>query len=251
VDLLIFTPIAAAVIVAAFIQGATGVGFALIVAPVLAVLAPDLVPVCLLVLMIPLNVYVAWRERTALDRAGAGWITVGRFLGTFGGVWLLAALTANQLSILIGAATILAAVATLCAPAFTPGNRAYVAAGVITGVTETATGVGGPPLALVYQHHGAATLRSTLAFCFLVGQLMSLVLLAVAGRVNASQLGAAVALLPMVIVGAAMSRLVHARVGGRKLRAFVLVFAIVSGALVLGSGWGLFDLRQGASQSAK
>jgi len=48
-----------------------------------------------------------------------------------------------------------------------------------------------------------------------------------------------------------MSRLVHARVGGRKLRAFVLVFAIVSGALVLGSGWGLFDLRQSASQSAK
>jgi uncharacterized protein len=251
VDLLIFTPIAAAVIVAAFIQGATGVGFALIVAPVLAFLAPGLVPVCLLVLMIPLNVYVAWRERTALDRVGAGWITAGRFVGTFGGVWLLAALTANQLSILIGAATILAAVATLIAPSFTPGNRAYVAAGIITGVTETATGIGGPPLALVYQHHGAATLRSTLAFCFLVGQLMSLLLLAAAGRVNASQLGAALALIPMVIVGAALSRRIHARIGGRKLRAFVLIFAIVSGALVLSSGSGLFALRQSESQSAK
>ena len=242
--LLVFTSIAAAVIVAAFIQGTTGVGFALIVAPVLAFLAPDLVPVCLLVLMIPLNVYVAWRERAALDRSGAGWITAGRFLGTFGGLWVLAVLTSRQLSILIGAATILAAITTLVAPSFTPGYRAYVAAGVITGVTERATGIGGPPLALVYQHQGAATLRSTLAFCFLVGQLISLVFLATAGRVSASQLSAALVLLPMVVVGAAMSRLIHTRVGGRKLRAFVLMFAIVSGALVLGSGWGLFALRQ-------
>ena len=95
-NLLVFTPIAAAVIVAAFIQGTTGVGFALIVAPVLAFLAPDLVPVCLLVLMIPLNVYVAWRERAALDRSGAGWITAGRFLGTFGGLWVLAVLTRSN-----------------------------------------------------------------------------------------------------------------------------------------------------------
>jgi len=249
VDLPIFAPIAAAVIVAAFIQGATGVGFALIVAPVLAFLAPDLVPVCVLVLMIPLNVYVAWRERAALDRSGAGWITAGRFAGTFGGLWLLVALTSRQLSILIGTATIIAAIATLIAPTFTPGKRAYVAAGVITGVAETATGIGGPPLALVYQHQGAATLRSTLAFCFLVGQLMSLAMLAIAGRVSKPQLSAALVLLPMVILGAAMSRLIHSRVGGRKLRAFVLIFAIVSGALVLGSGAGLLALPQSESPS--
>jgi uncharacterized protein len=35
-----------------------------------ALLAPDLVPVSLLMLMIPLNVYVAWREWEALDRSG-------------------------------------------------------------------------------------------------------------------------------------------------------------------------------------
>jgi hypothetical protein len=63
---------------------------------------------------------------------------------------------------------------------------ALVAVGIITGVTETATGIGGPPLALVYQHQGAARLRSTLAFCFLVSQLMSLAMLAPAGRVSAS-----------------------------------------------------------------
>jgi hypothetical protein len=50
-----------------------------------ALLAPGLMPVSLLMLMIPLNVYVAWREWEALDRSGVTWTTVGRFLGTFGG----------------------------------------------------------------------------------------------------------------------------------------------------------------------
>src|SRR4029077_8873342 len=148
-------------------------------------------------------------ERAALDRSGAGWITAGRFLGTFGGLWVLTALTSSHLSILIGAATILAAIATLIAPSFTPNRRALVAAGVITGVTETATGIGGPPLALVYHHQGAARLRSTLAFCFLVGQLMSLALLATAGRVSASHFTDALMLVPALVVGAAASRLTH------------------------------------------
>jgi uncharacterized protein len=236
VSLTVFGFIAATTTFAAFVQGTTGVGFALIVAPVLAFIAPELLPVCLLALMIPLNLYVAWRERAALDRSGAAWITAGRFLGTFGGLWLLAALTSSQLQILIGALTILAAAATLVAPSFTPGRRVFAAAGVVTGVTETATGIGGPPLALVYQHQAAATLRSTLAICFLLGQLMSLALLAAAGRVTSAQFETALMLTPALAIGAMLSHWIHGRVGGRALRAFVLIFAVASGALLIVRG---------------
>jgi uncharacterized protein len=232
-SLAVFALIATGVMVAGFVQGTTGVGFALIVAPILALLAPDLVPVSLLMLMIPLNVYVAWRERQALDRSGATWITVGRFVGTFGGLWLLTLLASSLLNMLIGAVTIITALATLIAPSFTPDRRALVAAGVVTGVTETATGIGGPPLALIYQHQGAAKLRSTLAFCFLVGQLMSLALLATAGRVSASHFATALMLVPALAIGAVASRLIHGSVGGRLLRSFVLLFAIVSGTVLL------------------
>jgi uncharacterized membrane protein YfcA len=233
VSVLAFGCIAIAVAVAAFIQGTIGFGFALIVAPILAFVASDLLPVSLLLLMIPLNGYVAWRERAALDRSGAGWITTGRFLGTFGGLWVLTALTARDLDVLIGATTILAAAATLIVPAFTPGRPALVTAGVVTGVMETATGIGGPPLALVYQHQAAARLRSTVAFCFLVGQLMSLAALQLAGRASAAQVGTAAMLAPALFVGAAASRLLHTRVGGRVLRMSVLIFAIASGAVLL------------------
>jgi len=233
VDATAFAAVATCVAVAAFVQGTTGVGFALIVAPIVGLVAPALLPVCLLVLMLPLNVYVAWRERAALDRSGARWITLGRFVGTFGGLWILAALPASALNLLIGAATILAAAATLVLPAFRAGRHSFIAAGLVTGVTETATGIGGPPLALVYQHHAAAVLRSTIAFCFLVGELISLALLAVAGRTSATQFEVALLLVPPLALGALLSRYVHHRLDGRVLRAFVLGFAIVSGAVLL------------------
>jgi len=225
--------ISLAVVFAAFVQGSTGVGFALITAPVIGIMRPDLLPVCVLVLMLPLNLYVAWRERAAVDKVGASWITGGRVVGTAGGLWVLAALSASHLAIFVGLSTVAAALVTLMMPAFSPGRPAFVAAGLITGVTETATGIGGPPLALVYQHQPPPTMRSTVALCFLAGELVSLATLLVAGRISSTQLSAAASLLPALLVGAWISRLVHHRIGGRFLRAFVQVFAIVSGVVLL------------------
>jgi uncharacterized membrane protein YfcA len=221
------------VAVAALVQGSTGLGFALIVAPVVGIFEPALLPVLLLVLMIPLNVYVAWRERTSVDRGGAGWITVGRFAGTLGGLWVLAVVPVSKLSVLIGISTLVAALAALIAPSFRPGRLTFVAAGVFTGITETSTGIGGPPLALVYQHRPAPVLRSTVALCFLVGEVFSLALLAANGRVHESQLHAALLLIPALALGGLASRWVHQRVDGPVMRVVVLTFALVSGAVLL------------------
>ncbi|MCB1375053.1 MAG: TSUP family transporter, partial [Rhodobacteraceae bacterium] len=105
-----------AVAASAFVQGAVGIGFALIIAPTLALLDPSTLPVTLLILMLPLNFIVAWRERAAIDRSGATWITGGRFLGTFLGMAVLVALSVRQLEIAVGLFTVLAAVVALAAP---------------------------------------------------------------------------------------------------------------------------------------
>jgi uncharacterized membrane protein YfcA len=228
-----FASLALAVLAAGFVQGSTGVGFALIAAPVIGLLAPGLLPACVLLLMLPLNVYVLWRERAAVDRPGAAWITGGRIAGTFGGLWLLAALSGSQLDVAVALATIAAVLATLAAPAFTPGPRAFVVSGIVTGVTETATGIGGPPLALVYQHQPVAVMRSTIALCFLIGQLVSLLVLLATDRIALAQVVAALELLPALVAGATLSHVVHRRVEPRILRAFVLAFALASSTLLL------------------
>ena len=227
-----FALIGLTVLIAAFVQGSTGLGFALISGPVIGIVQPRLLPVFLLIQMIPLNGYVTWRERHALDGPGTAWISLGRFVGTFGGLGVLFLVTEQQLSLLIGISTVLAVLMTLLAPSFEPGKGALLAAGLVTGVTETSTGVGGPPLALVYQHRPAPVLRATVAACFLIGEVISLVILAMSDSISPDQLRMAFLLLPAVIVGALMSRLVHHRLDGRVMRYLVLGFALVSGAVV-------------------
>lgn len=136
--------LAVTVAVAAFVQGSSGLGFALIVAPVAGMLDPGLLPVFVLAAMIPLNLYVAWRERASIDLRGAGWITGARLAATPAGLALLWLIPDRSIGLFVGIATVLAAVVSLVAPAFTPGRAAYLGAGVVTGLTETATGVGGP-----------------------------------------------------------------------------------------------------------
>ncbi|MDE2287773.1 sulfite exporter TauE/SafE family protein [Pandoraea sp.] len=221
------------VAVAALVQGTVGVGFALIVAPVVGLLEPQLLPVTLLILMLPLNFYVCWREHPQLDKGGATWITAGRSVGALGGLWIIARMSQHDLNLLIGVSTILAVLATLYVPSFTPGRKSFVTAGLITGVTETATGIGGPALALVFQHHRAPILRSTIALCFALGELISLALLLAAGHVTLTLALQAAALIPAVFVGATVSRLVHHRLDDRLMRSCVLGFALISGVLIL------------------
>jgi uncharacterized membrane protein YfcA len=218
---------------AAFVQASIGVGFALIIAPILAFAAPELLPVALLLLMLPLNAFVCWRERHALDWFGAGWISAGRAAGTFFGFWILVAVSAATLNLLVGIATLAAALASLLAPAFNPNRTAFVTAGLLTGITETATGIGGPPLALVYQHHQAASLRANVAVCFLIGEVFSVVLLAASGRMDRWQIEAACLLLPALVLGALLSQIAHGRLDQRRMRLFVLGFAIVSGIVLI------------------
>ena len=230
------TVLAMAVVVAAFVQGSSGLGFALIVAPVAGFIDPGLVPVFVLASMIPLNLYVAWRERTSLDLRGVGWITGARLAATPAGLALLWLIPEHSLGLFVGVATVLAAVVSLAAPTFAPGRAAYVGAGAVTGLTETATGVGGPPLALVYQHRPPAELRSTVAACFLVGEVASLLLLFATGKAAPTELGQAALLLPAIALGAWLSHLVHHRLDARRMRLFVLVFALVSGVVLMLGG---------------
>lgn len=225
--------LAAIVLVAAFVQGATGIGFALLVAPVAGMIDPRLVPVAVLVPMVPLTGLVAWRERTHIDLRGAGWITLARVAATPLGVWLLIAVSERQLALLVGAVTIVAASVSLIAPAFDPNRPALLVAGAVTAVSETASGIGGPPYALVYQHRPAPELRATVALCFLVGEVVSLIGLAIGGRLTGPGLSVGLWLVPVVVAGVALSSVVHHRVGGRGLRIGILACAAISGVAVM------------------
>jgi uncharacterized protein len=229
----VFLVIAGVFAVAAFVQGSSGLGFALVATPVLGFLQPALLPGTTLALMIPLNAYVAVREWRHVDRRGVCWITLGRLPGIVGGALLLAAVPLSHLNLLVGVATLLAAVVSIAAPSFQPRRAAMLGVGAVTGVVETATGVGGPPLALLYQHRPTATLRATVGMSFLVGEVLSLAALVATGQAHRDQFVAALEFLPAVVFGAAASHFVHRYVSGPRVRVGVLGFAVLSGLSLL------------------
>lgn len=217
----------------ACLQGALGFGLGLVAAPVLAILDPDLVPGPLLFVGVPLTVMVALRERGALDFRGIRWAIAGRVPGTVAGSAAVALLPDGPLVVLLGVVVLLAVVVSIGGWRVLPTPPALITAGAASGFMGTATSVGGPPMALVYQRHSGPELRSTLAAYFVIGAALSLLMLALAGEFAAREVGLGVALLPGVLAGFALSW-VAARVLDRGYtRVAVLAFSALSSSLLI------------------
>jgi uncharacterized membrane protein YfcA len=217
----------------AAVQGSIGFGMNLVAVPVVALVRPEALPATLVVLAMPMTVAMALRERHAIDRPGLGWTLVGRLPGTLLGVWVVTAVSADTLSTLIGAFVIVAVAMSVAWPPIPVSRETALTAGFASGLMGTAAAIGGPPLALVYQHHEGPVLRSTLASAFTVGTLVSALTLALAGEVDRNDLLLAAALVPGLMGGLLASRVIARRIDVGFLRPAVLAFAAATGSVAL------------------
>ena len=165
-----------------FVQSGIGLGLGLIGAPVVTLLDPALMPGSMLVAGASLPLLIAAREALHTDWRGVSWALAGRLTGTVGGIWVLAVVSLRALGIVVGG-MVLAVVILSIRAAVVPRNRAtLVTAGVISGVTGTATSIGGPPIALLYQDEAGPRVRATLSVYFIVGNAAALAALAITGH---------------------------------------------------------------------
>jgi uncharacterized membrane protein YfcA len=228
-----FAVIFASAILGAVIQGSIGFGLNLIVVPVAAIVQPAALPAAMIIMALPMTAGSALREQTHIDRAGVLWTTLGRLPGVAIGAWVVSVLSPDTLSIVIGGFVVLAASMSAFSPPFrvTPGSAGF--AGLVGGVMGTASSIGGPPVALLYQNEPGPVMRSTLGATFLIGTLMSLGALVVAGQVEGWHGWLGLALMPGVGIGLYASRWLHGWLDAGWLRPCVLGFAALSGFGVL------------------
>jgi hypothetical protein len=238
-SLAVLVPCVLAVVVGAAVQGVLGFGLALVAVPVLAWLAPATVPVGVLVAVLPLVVVAALREGVHVDVRGLVIALVGRLPGGAAGAAAVALLPTRGLQLAV-AATVLGAVGLIAVGdrgrraarppgrAARPDTGALLTAGAASGFGATTAGIGGPPMALAYREAGGPTLRATLSAFFLVGSVLSLAMLAVAGEVSAGGLAAGVALVPAVGVGYVLAEPLRRRLRRRRVRAAVLGFSTLA-----------------------
>ena len=227
-----FAVVAIAVLFASCLQGSIGFGMGMLAAPVVAVVDPGLVPGTLIMLATLLTLMVVIKERGAIDVSGAGWALLGRVPGTIAGALLLAAIPEHTLAILIAVVVLGGVAVTGLGWVPAPRRRNLVLAGATSGVLGTATSIGGPPMALVWQRSEGPALRGTMSSFFLIGSLMSIAMLALTGAIDRHTVAMFGVLIPAAALGYVLSRYANRILNPSRQRWTAITVSMI-GAVVL------------------
>lgn len=241
---------AMATVVGASTQGATGMGFSLVVAPVfLAVMPPTVAMTTLLVLATLSNALMLISGRAKhVQWAELRLVMAAALPGLVCGAVVLNVVPKPVLQVVVGCATIILLIAQLSSgrastvalqadrgtDALRAGSRSVSAAvGFLCGALTTSTGLNGPPLALWLKARGASSVetRDSLQACFLFFSVLgapAIVFTAEsgAGRPN---LVAIALLFPVMLVGHYGGVTIFRRLGERSFEIALISVVAVSG----------------------
>ena len=239
---------AVAALVGAFVQSASGMGFALVLSPaVFAVMEPVEAVTTLLVLGLALNLLVLFEGGRGqhVDWRRAAPVLVAALPGLIAGAVLLTRLSKDVLQVAVGVAVIAAAGWQLerrrrrIHPRLAPGAGA--AAGFVSGLLTTSISISGPPIALWLEARGARPeeFRATLAGSFLVLNLAGGAVV-VAGEGSGSvEVATVLPLLGLVVAGYALGALAFRRIDGDRFFTLVLALVACTGLASVAAGAGL------------
>ena len=243
---------AAAALVGASIQSATGFGFALILSPALfAAVDPVEAVSSLLVLGLALNLLVLFEggRPEHVDWRALSPMLVAALPGLAAGAAALTLLSKETLQVAVGIAVILAAgwqlAQRVARESSEPARRvppaAGWAAGFVSGALTTSISVSGPPIVLWLEAHGVRPeeFRASLAASFLMLNLVGAAVVFVAEGSGALEADVVLPLLGLVLVGYALGAVAFNRLEGDRFFALALALVACTGAASLAAGLGL------------
>lgn len=230
--------IAAVTFLAAFVQGVTGFGSALLAMPLLALFidvktASPLVALLSLainlVLLLPARHRLPWRRITPL--------LAGSLAGIPGGVLFLAGADERWVRSGLGAALIISSLCLLRfgAVPFGAGKGAAFSAGVFSGLLGGAFNTSGPPVLLytASQAWDKGETHAVLQLYFFASGLAIVSLHALSGLTTPAVLLVAAAALPFLVAGSFIGYALHRRVGEERFRTLVQVTLLAAGITLL------------------
>ena len=226
-SLISYALITLVVVAASALQAGTGMGMALLAAPLLLLINSDLVPGPMLCSVVVLSLAVGWRERAAIDARQLALALTGLTAGSIIGALAIILLKGVHLAPIF-AAVILAMVLLSLFMDVRASRPTLLIGGAAAGIVGTMFGVHGPPIGIVLQHEPPESLRATLCAFFAVGCTISLLALAVIGAFGIRQIGLGLELLPGVAIGFAFAPIVSRMLTRRRARIAVLTISTIS-----------------------
>lgn len=148
---------AMAVLLAGFVQGCTGFGFALVSVPVLVLIFPPaMVPPIVVMLSMLSNVIVLIETRKWVRLRMVIPLLIGGVIGLPVGGYILSRIEPGPFKLIVGVLVFIFAIVMLAGWRRPVSNETagLVPVGILSGVLSTSTSMGGPPLVLFFSNQG-------------------------------------------------------------------------------------------------
>jgi uncharacterized membrane protein YfcA len=139
----------------------------------------------------------------------------------------------RALAIIIGATALGGVLLSLLSPPVRTVPGTALAAGFLSNLFGTASAVGGPPVALLFQHRPGSIARATLSAFFATSGALSLVGYLATGELSGDQALLALGLAPVMVVGVWVSRHFHPHVDSGWLRPLLLIISGLAGVTAI------------------
>lgn len=219
--------------VGSIVQGSIGFGLAVVAAPILLLIDPHFVPGPILLAVVPLVVLIAHRDRRAVVGRDVALGTLGRIVGTLPATYAMSVLPIHLYELLFAGLVLLAVGLSLSGWHIPPTPRNVVAAATLSGFAGTVASLGGAPMALVYQNEEGPRVRGTMSAIFIVGTVVSIAGLWLAGRFGMVELLLGLVMMPGILLGFALSHYAARRIDGAHVRPAILAVSAASGVMIL------------------
>lgn len=225
------------IVIGAFVQTAIGFGLAVIAAPLLFFIDPYYVPAPITMCALVLSLFNVYSYRRHVSFRGLGNAVIGRIPGSLSGAALLLWIDKDWLALWIGLSVLGAVGVSLSSLRWQPTPGRLMFAGFMSGFMGTSSSIGGPPMALLWQHQEVNLVRSNLAAFFVVGCVISLAVLVPIGQFGVQQIMLGLPLLPATFLGFLIARRTMRHLPHRQLRIASLALCSVAGAAAVLSFW--------------
>jgi len=226
---------------ASFFQGVTGFGSAVIATPIaLTFLDKETAVVAFIFSGIFLNLFLTKTIKESLNKPMFITLLVFSSLGMPLGVWFLKALPITTMRIVVGLLSILFAFAIFKTNRLDLSKVRGIkqAAGFISGLLQTSTGMSGPPIALFLTGSNVSKnqFRKVLVSYFLAVNFISLVLFSFADLITIERLGFGLYSIPFIFVGAHLGNKTAQYIPQKKFRIIALLTVCLTGIFAVYSG---------------
>ena len=217
----------------AALQGSAGYGMALLVSPILLLIAPTLIPGPLISAAFFLTILMLIREKQSIDFKGLQWASIGMIIGVTVGTLLLYRISTELVSIVFAISILFAVLISISGFKFKPEPWVVLLAAIIAGFMGIITTTAGPPLAIVYQESEGGHLRSMIGGVFIIGSIASFISLAIIGRFGVNEFLHSLILYPGILLGYLVSNKVIRNFDNAVIRPLVLGISALSGIVIL------------------